>query len=307
MNTDYKMNPDISKLVQPRSESELEKLSVRINADPEFRTIEIWNGFHLNDGDKYSVCMKGSLQYQVFEKSFKSIYNAAAYVCAVQLKRQDLSDEYRKYLIGEWFDNEQKAGFISDKNQQASKRSLAIKIGKETGLVAGTVLKYYSYSLAVNMIFSQSEKFAKSILTGKVKVSHENVIEISRLAPDEIISLEKAVNEDKLNRLTFSDIRHEIKWRHTTTRAAVSRREKSEQKKRPSADIRQMPEYDPDAEVNSLCMTISAWINSIERANQKIDYSNITGKAKLELMKQLTILDRTITNMQKALVERTVQ
>ena len=68
-----------------------------------------------------------------------------------------------------------------------------------------------------------------------------------------------------------------------------------------------MPEYDPDAEVNSLCMTISAWINSIERANQKIDYSNITGKAKLELMKQLTILDRTITNMQKALVERTVQ
>lgn len=121
---------------------------------------------------------------------------------------------------------------------------------------------------------------------------------------DEINILTKSVLEEGIDHLTFPDIRHEVKWRYTQTKGPVSRREKIEQKCRLNAGIRQMPVYNPDAEVNSLCMTIGSWVSSIERVNRSVNYESITRRATLELMKQLTILERTINTMQKALVER---
>ena len=87
----------------------------------------------------------------------------------------------------------------------------------------------------------------------------------------------------------------------------IARRERSENKDRGPAGIRQMPVYDPDSEVNSLCMTITSWVSSIERVNRSVDYATITHRAKLELMKDLTILEQTIHSMQKSLVERTME
>ena len=66
-----------------------------------------------------------------------------------------------------------------------------------------------------------------------------------------------------------------------------------------------MPEYDPDSEVNSLCMTIDSWVSSIQRVNNKCDLSKITNKASLNLMKKLSFLEHTIHDIQDSLVERT--
>ena len=70
-----------------------------------------------------------------------------------------------------------------------------------------------------------------------------------------------------------------------------------------NAGIRQMPVYDPDSEVNSLCMTITSWVSSIERVNHNTDFLSISNRAMLELMKQLTILEGAINIIQKSLVE----
>jgi len=107
--------------------------------------------------------------------------------------------------------------------------------------------------------------------------------------------------------LTFSDIRHEVKNTYTQAKAPVSRRERKEQKEKSNVGIRQMPAYDPDSDVNSLCMTISSWVSSIERVNGNTDFSSISNRAMLELMIQLTILESTIRALQKALVERTTK
>ena len=139
---------------------------------------------------------------------------------------------------------------------------------------------------------------------GKTKVSHSNVIELSRLAHDELRAIARSALEENTVHLTFSDIRHEVKYGHTQQKASLSRRERKELKETKSAEIRKMPAYDPDSDVNSLCMTICSWISSIERVNQKTDFSAISERAMLELMKQLTILERTISIIQKSLVER---
>jgi hypothetical protein len=67
---------------------------------------------------------------------------------------------------------------------------------------------------------------------------------------------------DNISHLTFSDIRHEVKYGHTQQKASLSRRERKELKETKSAEIRKMPAYDPDSDVNSLCMTICSWISA---------------------------------------------
>ena len=126
-----------------------------------------------------------------------------------------------------------------------------------------------------------------------------------KVTPEELKTVARSALEENLPHLTFSDIRHEVKYTYTQTKAPVSRRERKEQKEKTRAGIRQMPVYDPDSDVNSLCMTINSWVSSIERVNSNTDFSTISNRAMLELMKQLTILESTINSIQKSLVERT--
>ena len=65
-----------------------------------------------------------------------------------------------------------------------------------------------------------------------------------------------------------------------------------------------MPVYDPDSEVNSLCMTMNSWISTIQRVMSNGKLELITEKASLRLMKELSFLEHTINTMQDTLVER---
>ena len=190
---------------------------------------------------------------------------------------------------------------------QNVKYRIAYKIGEEENISGGTVLKYNAYSTAIDTIYKNAEELAFHILMEHLKVSHENTIELSRRASDEIRYISKSVIQQRLKHLTYQDIRHECAWKHTNSKATISRSERREQKDTSSASIRQMPEYNPDADVNSLCMTIDSWVSSIKRVNQTVDFSTITRKATINLVRQLTILEQTINMLQKTLTERDPQ
>ena len=140
-----------------------------------------------------------------------------------------------------------------------------------------------------------------------LKVSHENTIELSRRTSDELRYISKSVITQRLKHLTFQDIRHECAMKHTNNKSNISRSERREQKEASLVSIRQMPAYNPDADVNSLCMTIDSWVTSIKRVNQKVDFSTITRKATVNLVRQLTILEQTVKTLQKSLEERDSQ
>lgn len=304
---EIKKDPVLQRLVQPLDKKAQAALRDELIHDTSSRIIQVWNGYLLNDYEKYDLCRALDLPFQIDDRSFLNYEHAASYLCYDQLKRTDLTNEYRKYLIGELFIFEEQKLLNNNPDRINAKYRIAYKIGEQIDLSGGTVLKYNFYALAMNMIFDQSTEFALRILMGQTRVSHENVIELSRLAPDELKTVAHSVLNENISHLTFSDIRHEVKYTHTQTKAPISRRERKEQKEKNNAGIRQMPAYDPDSDVNSLCMTISSWVSSIERVNSKTDFSTISNRAMLELMKQLTFLESTINTLQKSLVERTVK
>ncbi len=304
---ELKCDPSFEKLIQPMNTKEAGKMIDRLIIEPSFRTISIWNGYHLNDMAKYKMCMEQDLNISINEMSFSDHSGAASYICSSQLERQDLTEEFRKYLIGQKFSFELSLTPDSVTEKTNAKYQVAYRIGKAVHLASGTVLKYYAYSTALDTIFDIAPDLAKNILLGKMKVSHENVIELSRLSLENIQKISQAALTGGVVHITYNDIQSGIATGMMQPKVPVARRERLENKDRGPAGIRQMPVYDPDSEVNSLCMTITSWVSSIERVNRSVDYATITQRAKLELMKDLTILEQTIHSMQKSLVERTME
>ena len=302
--SEYKVNPTFERLIQPVSEKTEKKLMQMLAVEPDLRTVEVWNGYHLNDEFKFRKCLQMGLQVQLVNRDFPDDHHAAAYICSEQLKRKDLTSEYKKYLIGQQYMYDEHIYLVEHPGERNVKYRAAYRIGERFNIGGGTVLKYNRYAAAINTIFDQNKELALRILLKSTRVSHNNVIELSRLTGNELDSLEVSITENHLARLTFQDIRSEVKSGHTRERADVSRKERREKKEQKHAGIRQMPVYNPDADVNSLCMTIGSWVSSMERVNRTVNYSMISRRATLELMKQLTILENTIGTLQKSLIER---
>ena len=297
------INENLLRMIQPYNESVIDRLKQALIVSPDMRVVHIWNGYHLDDIEVYKICEELNLEHEVKEMDFPDLNHAAIYVCRRQLKRQDLSGEYKKYLIGQRcnYEHEKRMSIKANDSQCA----IAETIASELYISAGTVRKYSLYAAAMDVIFDQDTTFAKSILSGKLRLSHENTIELARLRPEEIRAVAKSSMEEKIDHITLSYIRNEVKWSHIQPRSPVSRRERSEQKARNKITIRQMPAYDPDAEVNSLCLTIDSWISSMKRVKGSDSFPKITNAASLRLMKKLSVLEHTISLLQDSLVERT--
>ena len=297
-----KINPRLNRLIQPPNEREIEKIRQDYILSSETPVIHIWNDYHLADQYLYMVCVNNNIPFSIAELSFDDWTKAAIYVCSIQLTKNNLSAEYRKYLIG------QKFQFIvtesEDNKQSDTKYRTAAIMSHELFMSAGTVMKYNTFSNAVNVIFDQSPDLAQRLLLGKTRISHENMLELSRLKPEEIKAIATSVIDDNIDHITLSFIRNEVKWSHIQNRAPVSRRERKEQKMSRHAAIHQMPQYDPDAEVNSLCMTIDSWVSSIQRVHNSENFQKITNKARFQLMKKLSLLEHTVNSIQESLVER---
>ena len=295
--------PRFDRLVKPLEKSELIRLKEEILGNADARIIRTWRGKHLLDREKYELCAELSLPATISEQYFEDWMSAAEYICREQLKSLEQGCKYQKFLIGQLL----QYSLLRNKDNASNEKKMDIaeSLGREWNLSGPTVSKYGFYADAVNDIFSQSEALARIILSDKVNVSHENVVELSHLKGEEIRAIAKTIESENINKISLSFIRNEVKLCHIQERGIVSRKEKQEKEEAHNVGIRQMPKYDPDSGVNSLCMTIESWISSMQRVKNSEDFVKITEKASLHLMKKLSALEFTINGMQESLVERT--
>lgn len=65
----------------------------------------------------------------------------------------------------------------------------------------------------------------------------------------------------------------------------------------PKAEIKNMPKFDPDAEISSLSLTIPSWISSIERVKMVSGITGSTVSAREKLTHTLLDLRTSIDDM----------
>lgn len=191
-------------------------------------------------------------------------------------------------------------GQISQKYVQ--KTEIATIIGKEYNFGFSTVTKYDVYARALDEIRAKGPEITNKILNGNLRVSHENVIELSRLPIEDINGLKRLLESGSIDRIGYSQLRHELRWQRLPTGKPDYRRRRRE-RENAEAGIKQMPVTDPDAELTSLKFTIPSWSKTISRTMELTDFPSTSASARQEVKTQLVNLTRKINRLLKQLEE----
>ena len=289
-----KIDEEFKSIIPPLHRKEYLQLEQNILNDGCTDPIITWYGYIVDGHNRYEICHAHSIPFHTREMYFESREAVIAWICAHQLGRRNISEETRKYLIGRQYEAEKKqiaARNKSGHNQYTpselltpQKHTTAERIASENNICYGTVQKYAAYSRWMDTIAKKEPALAKKILSGQYRISHQVASELAGMRPEELRRINKRLENTAEPFVPYKQ-----------TRDAVGRSEKPPQIEGPS--IKDMPAYDPDAEINSLSLTIPSWASSIDRVRNNVDFSTVTPKGRAGLMQALYILEKAIKDL----------
>lgn len=269
--------------------------------------INLWGHIILEGFLRYRLCLKHDLPVRTRQIPVRSRREALTWACAAQLRRNDLKREMRIYLIGKRYSVEKgvpgcqssqlpdmRFQPFGEKGKKPPACKTAIRLGEEYGLGRCAVTRYGAYAEAIDRIFQAAPQFAALILSGTLETAQREVIHLSRL-PEQAL---RQVEEDPEK---FAVQNRLLGKKRGRPPAYGSRR--------PDLDfsrqmlVKQMPSYDPDAEVSGLTLTIPSWISSIQRTYTAAEFSAISPGALERLAEQLLCLRQSAEQLMSAIKE----
>jgi len=301
---ELKIDEEFKHLIPPLSQDERKQLEENIINDGCREPLCVWNKTILDGHNRYEICTRLNIPFKIVYKFLRSREEAVAWICANQLGRRNISDEARRYLIGKRYKLEKIIGAhnAAGTNQYTRKevRSKMYtkapfdetscrtreRLGKEYHLSPATIAKYGDYSQSIDTISKSEPMLTPKILSGQVKISQENVLELARLSPSDI----RSISADLLdNTSSYSETRNIV--------PKTTKPKKSDFQPLVSGSVKDMPIYDPDAELLSLVFTIPSWVSSISRTQSTAKIMETSNNARNKLEEALLSLKSTIDTM----------
>ena len=297
-------DPALKRLVPLMDLAEFSEMEEEIRMHGGTRGVKVWGRKILVDYEYYEQCHREKIPFCLVSLSFETYQEAVAWICKNQLFRRSLTEEMRKYLIGKRSLAERTIALLQMRKLQVrsdhsvmkfakhnvSRTHVRERIGTEYSLVYITVRKYEAYVIALDTVYAISPEFVEKHLAGRLKLSFEKIDRLALLPPDEVY------NECR----RLMEVPHKARCGF-----AKSLRDMKEEIKKtmPSVSIKDMPVYDPDAEIVSLSLTIPSWTSSIIRARDASNMAEISQEARLGLKEALTGLRSTTDSLLYALRE----
>ncbi|MDD3014480.1 MAG: hypothetical protein PHC34_12320 [Candidatus Gastranaerophilales bacterium] len=278
-------------LIPPLASNEQKQLEENIVKDGCREPLCVWGNTIIDGHNRYEICTRLKIPFSLQEVEFNTQEEAIAWICTNQLGRRNISEETKRYLIGKRYEIEKKIGAknILGKNQhyekevsgtiyhkpqiQGHKKITAEKIGNEYHISEKTVRKYATYAKSIDSLAEKEPELISEILSGKIKISQDNISKLSKQSSEVVNNVKDQLNDSNNNFISYSNIRKII----------PAKKEK--------VTVKDMPVYDPDAEISSLTLTIPSWISSIERTLSITDFHKTSHKARARLKGELKELE----------------
>ena len=302
-----KINAGFKRLIPPLSSEELQQLEQNLIRDGCREPLCVWNNTILDGHNRYEICTRQQIPFTIQRIYLKSREEATAWICANQLGRRNIKDETRRYLIGKRYEIEKMIGAhnAAGTNQHNKKEvrdkmlpepafdktacRTSERLGQEYHISQASIKKYGIYAQALDMLSKGVPELVPKILSGEVKISHDNIVELSQLSQQDICRLSRHIIDSDIEFVGYSDIRKVLPKRLVPPRKAPL--------PIPAGSVKDMPAYDPDAEISSLALTVPSWVTSIDRTRSIANLSDISSNARRKLEKELLVLKETIDNM----------
>lgn len=257
--------------------------------------IPTWRSFVLMGYEQFDLCMKYHRDFRWKEQFFTRKGDAVAWICRQQLKRTDivwtarvwliyrlyetLKTEERRREAKEQFQYKRLSPSLHTENQtENSQESIAMltQVGQEYSLNRETVRRYAVFGRNIDKLEQMYPGVRARILTGDLDIKFRHMPGIMRMPPEE---LKKQIEDPKCHKLIPPET-NERNENKTT-----ERRRRRDIRLQPG--IKQMPAYDPDAELNGLGFTIETWIKAVARTGRSADLRHATREGRQQLQNAL--------------------
>ena len=273
-----KINPALRLLVLPLNVTEYTALETDILTNGCRTPVQCWHSYIISDFERVEICRRHKISFDVYKTNFLSEIEIVAQICERELSDRILPSDMRRYLIGKLYSaekviaahraagtnqcKERRHRELSRAKKQPETRLVHIKerLGHQYHLNPATVTRYALYADGIDAIFQEDPQKAGQILSGTVKIP---VDVVCGYASSKAIS--SCPRNSVLGRLTAN-----------TAEPLIS-----------GPSVKDMPEFDPDAGINSLALTIPSWIQSLQRTNSTVDFSLITEAGRKQLYNEL--------------------
>ena len=304
-----KIDPEFRRLVLPLTLAEQRIMEDEICSPDKSQRIRVWHNTILVDYTCYEYCELLQLPYETVSIPCASREEVIAWICENQLERSELTTEMRRYLIGKRSATEIALGAheYATLRQRTSRRACAVnstskfdssqtrtreRLAKQYGIGASTVRKYEIYANALDQFRETVPDFIDSLLSGKFRLGLDRASAMTALNPQELrAECSRIMEETQLQTMPAWRAR----LRKKTSGAGLTERN--------TASIKDMPEFDPDAGISSLALTIPSWISTINRVYTVTDIHATTVPARLRLKDALKRLNCAADTMLKRVQE----
>ncbi len=295
---ELKIDAKFRSLIRPLFPKEYQQLEENLMRDGCIDPIITWNGYIIDGHNRYEICKRRKIPFSVMPFSFDCREAAEIWICTNQLGRRNLSDEARRFLIGKQYEAEKvitmnrnplgvnQHSVRKDQQERITHKRTAQRIGEDNHISGGSVEKYAAYAKAVDEIEEKNPEMAASILAGKYRVSHRNVMELAKLSSEKIEKVRQRIEDLQRPMGQYRQIRAILQ----------TSEDKNKERDALSVTVKDMPKFDPDAEMVGLSLTVPSWTSSLERMCLK-DLSNVTEKAKQNMAKNLNELKQQIDKL----------
>lgn len=298
-----KTRPEFRRLVLPPTPAEQELLEEELFQNNCRRVIRVWYNTILVDYEYYEYCALLQLPYETANSPYKCEEEAIVWICENQLERKELPSSMWKYLIGKRSITEIALGAhkLSTLRQRTTRRPKGVnsiskydssqtstreRISRQYGVGVTTVWKYERYADAIDRIRETVPDFVEAHLAGKIRLSLERAIAISDLSPQKLREECRLIQEEVKSGQP-ADWRKRLRPQPVRVRQAPLK----------TGTIKDMPAYDPDAEISSLALTIPSWCSSIRRVCDTVDFTATTVAARAQLFRMLEELRDSVSRM----------
>ena len=293
------IDQEFKNLIRPLRKDEYLQLEVNLTIDGCRDPIITWNNIIIDGHNRYEICNRLRIPYAVREMPFESRDQVIVWICNNQLGRRNISEETRRYLIGKQYELEKVVrknppninGFNqykqrSRKDRGESFRRTAQKFSAQYHVSTGAIQKYAIFSKALDTVGRADPELPGKILSGTFKISHENLVALSKMPPEEIRRI--GGRQENLQRpfTSYSDTRKEF-----LDKESVDPMEEN------LPLIKVTPKHDPDAEITGLTLTVPSWVSSIERARNLANMNAASAGAKSKLEEALLALQEKVSEI----------
>lgn len=259
------IDTEFRRLFFNKSNEKIQKLKTSILSNGCINPLHVWNGILLDGYDRYEICLDNDIPFEICEINFKNRNEVIEWICLNQLNRKDLTLKMKAYLIGKLFLTQRSLGI----KKGISGNDIIKKIAADYNKHTSTIWKYSMLSRKIDELEDDYTDYINDVLAEKISVPYYKMCKLTAEA-------HKYCRKSEI--LKFED-------------------------KTVHAKIKTMPDYDPDADLAGLKLTIPSWIGSIERVRNSGNFEKATNNMKIQLMSALKELNSSVENILKLMEE----